>query len=111
MRPPPFKVARVFALYDAALGESGGQRSVVDATDYLEAVQLLIRYRLDVKRLMKRHRGSGKPPPYPATVPSTPDEERLGKAEAQLWMWSSGLASHFEDYPAARPLDSLRETR
>jgi hypothetical protein len=107
-----FKVAPVFTLYDPALGEGGGLRSVVDADAYLRAVQLLIRYRLDVKRLLKRPAAPVRAPVV-LTETDTPVviKERIGKAEAQLWMWSWGKASYFEDYPEARPLDSLRESR
>jgi hypothetical protein len=108
---PRFKVAKVFPLYDPSLGEGGALRSVVDGGDYLRAVQLLIRYRLDVKRLSKRRDAPVQVSEKTLTDIANGLQERLHKAEAQLWLWSDGHASYFEDHPQAAPIASLREIR
>jgi len=107
-----FRVGRVFSLYDPAFGEGGGLRNVVDAPDYLHAVHLLVQSRLALKR---QRVAPDAPPPAPA--PQTLEviakalKARMEVAEAQLWIWSNGGASYFEDFPQAAPITSLRETR
>lgn len=108
----PLKVARAFPLYDPSLGEMGSLRKVVDAADYLDVVQLLLRYQVALRRCQRVEQD-------PAKASETRMlrdiarklRARLVDAEKQLWVHSEGRASYFEAHPDARPPDSLRETR
>jgi len=106
-----FRVGRVFPLYDPAFGDGGGLRNVVDAPDYLHAVQLLVQCRLAVKRLRAAPAVPSAPAPQTLEVIAKALKARMEVAESQLWLWSNGGASYFEDYPQAAPITSLGETR
>ena len=112
MTPPVerFTLAVPFPLYDPAVGESGALRKVVSAEDYLHAVQLMMHFRLAMKRLqiVVRNASPARDVRILTEIADTL-KKRMEKAEAQLWVHSDGQASYFDEYPVARPPDSLRE--
>jgi hypothetical protein len=107
-----FKLVSPFPLYDPSIGEYGALRNVVCGTDYLEVVQRMMRYRLAYMRSQKANAEPNKASETRMLRDIARKlKARMERAEAQLWIHSEGRASYFEDYPSARPLDSIREKR